>query len=360
MGFPEAVLVKRSSAVLCALYVVLGTSLASAQTVILRHAPPGSALELVLEANPVGAAKADAGGTATVTAKSVEGQMDANIWFETCDNDHRVILAKPGAALPTTACRRIQIGGLYLVQRVTSIVIDTSATSSLLIRQGPAYANWLIDARPEVAKAATETETRTAGSSSASAAASKPLPPLSGPTAFGGAGLGTTLHFGEQACGTVTCTWDEPIQYGGGIGWWFNDYFGAEGQYGYLGKLKVTANESDYQFSTTREGGFLAASGRAGLRKGRFRPFGRAGMSLGRSTLTTTQTMGAGTETLAVRTRGWAPIFGGGLEVWLSPRLGLYVDGQRLGLKGKDDRDSGIEIDDTLLTAKAGVTLRLR
>ena len=357
MTFSEAVLVKRSSVVAWALFMVLGTTLASAQTVVLRHAVPGSTLELV------GAAKADAGGTATVTTKSIEGQMDGNIWLETCDDDHRVILAKPGAAIPTTGCRRAQIGGLYLLQRVTSLVIDTSTTSSLLIRQGPPYNTWLTDARPQVAKAASEPDTRTGGASSAttnSSAASAPLFPLSGPTVFGGAGLGKTLHFGEQACGSVTCEWDEPIQYGGGVAWWFNDFFGAEGRYGYLGKLKVTANETGYQFSTTRESGFLSVAGRAGFRKGRFRPFGRAGMSLGRATVTTIETIGENTETLAMRARGWAPVYGGGVEVWLSPRLGVFADAQRLGLKGKDERDSGIELNDTLLTAQAGLTLRLR
>jgi hypothetical protein len=60
-----------------------------------------------------------------------------------------------------------------------------------------------------------------------------------------------------------------------------------------------------------------------------------------------------------VRARGWAPVFGGGLEVWLSPRFGLFVDAQRLGLKGKDEKGSAIEVDDTLLTAQAGLTVRL-
>ena len=55
------------------------------------------------------------------------------------------------------------------------------------------------------------------------------------------------------------------------------------------------------------------------------------------------------------------PVFGAGLEIWLTPRLGLLFDGQYLGLKGKDERDSGIDVlDDKLLTAQAGVTIRLR
>jgi len=333
--------------------VVLGATFASAQTVILRHMLPGSTLELMLDAKQAATAKADAGGTATVTTKNVDSrsQIDVNIWLETCDDVYRVILATPGAPMPAGGCRRSQIGGVYVVQRKTSIVIDASNASSLLIRPGPAYSSWLTDARPDVSKPVKEAE---------SPVASKPQSPLTGPIAFGGVGLGTALHFDEQACGTVTCSWNVPIQFGGGVGWWFNDFFGVEGRYGYLGTLTATANESDFQFSTTREAGFLSVAGRAGLRKGRFRPFGRAGMSLDRTTQTTTQTMGDSTETLAVRARGWAPVFGGGLEVWLSPRLGLFADAQRLGFKSKDERDSPIDINDTLFTAQAGVTVRLR
>jgi hypothetical protein len=122
----------------------------------------------------------------------------------------------------------------------------------------------------------------------------------------------------------------------------------------------VGAKESGYEFSTTREGSFLAFTGRAGLRKGRFRPFGRAGLSLSRATVTTTQTVDESTQIIQMRAKGWAPVYGAGLEIWLKPRFGLYFDGQYLGLKGKDERDSGLEVDDRLLTAQVGVTIRLR
>ena len=352
MTFPGAILVRRSSVVLFALYVVLGTSIASAQTVILRHVLPGSALELVVNATQAGTAKADAAGNAIVTTNSLDREMEGNVWLDTCDDVHRVILVRPGAPLiPAGGCRRTQIAGLYLLQRITSIVIDTSNTASLLIRQGRAYDAWLTDARPQVAKAGDGKETQTPRASE---------PPLTGVALFGVAGLGTTRDFESQSCGTLACTRNSPIQYGGGVGWWFNDFFGAEGRYGYLGKLTVDAKESGYDFSTTREGGYLAFAGRAGFRKGRFRPFGRAGMSLSRATVTTTQTVDDSKQTFEMRARGWAPVYGAGLEVWLKPRFGLYFDGQYLGLKGKDERDSGIEADDRLLTAQVGVTFRLR
>lgn len=355
MGFRRTGLVRRSAVAVFVLCGALGAAPASAQTVIVRHVPPGSTFELVLDAKEVGTAKANASGNATVTANSVDGQMDVNVWLDVCDDVHRVILVRPGAPLPAGACRRTQIAGLYLLQRTTSIVIDTNSTASLLIRQGRVYDSWLTDSRSPVTRPVAGLGP---GSSAEEPVASEPLPPLTGLTLFGGAGLGSPQDFRSQACGTVGCSENSPLQYGGGIGWWFNDFLGVEGRYGYLGKLTAVSAGSDPQFSTTREGGFLAVAGRAGLRKGRFRPFGRAGLSLGRATLTTTQTIGDGTQTLQMRARGWAPVFGGGVEIWLSPRLGLFADGQRLGLKGKDEGDSGATMNDTLLTAQVGLAVR--
>jgi hypothetical protein len=357
MDFPAAALVRRSLVVLFALHVAIGPTLASAQTVIVRHTTPGATVELVLDATQVGTAKADIEGTATVVATNkMDVPLDVNVWVDTCDDAHRVILARPGAKLiAAAACRRTQIPGLYLVQRITSIVIDLRVTS-LLLRQGRAPDGWLHDPRPAVAKASAE-----------------PLPPLTGLTLFGAAGRSATLNFESQSCGDVTsCSGNGPIPYSGGIGWWFNDFVGAEARYSYLAKQTAEASDDAFQFTTTREGGVLAFTGRAGLRTGRFRPFGRAGIGLHRATLTTTQTLNdttvvindveqtapGGTQILQMRTRGWAPVYGGGVEVWLSPLIGIYGEVQRIGVKGTDDRGSGIKIEDAVITAQVGLAIR--
>jgi hypothetical protein len=339
--------------------VAIGTTLASAQTVIVRHATPGSTVELFLDLTPAGTAIADSAGTATVVAtNSVDMPRDANVWVDTCGDAHRVMLARPGAQLVDAgACRRIQIAGLYVLQRITSFVVDTSSTSSLLLRQGPAPDAWLRDPPPVIAEVPAE-----------------PLPPLTGLTLFGAAGLSSTMNFRSQACGGVTsCTGNTPFPYSGGVGWWFNDFVAAEAQYIYLGKQSVEASDDAFQFTTTREGGALAFTGRAGARAGRVRPFGRAGMSLHRATLTTTQTLSdttvvindvtqtvpGGTQIFQMRTRGWAPVYGGGVEVWLTPFAGIYGEVLRIGLKGTDDRGSGIRIDDAAITVQVGFTIRV-
>jgi hypothetical protein len=349
----------RSLVVLFLFHLAIGATLASAQTVFVRHVTPGSTVELVLDAMQVGTAKANTEGLAAVMATGkVDVPMDANVWVDACGDAHRVILARPGAQPPAEpACRRTQIAGLYLVQRVTSIVIDARATSSLLLRQGRAPDVWLRDPPPAEAQASAE-----------------PLPPLTGLTLFGAAGLSTSLNFTSQSCGEVTsCSGKAPIQLSGGVAWWFNDFVGAEARYSYLGDEKVEASDDAFRFTTTREGGVVAFTGRAGVRTGRFRPFGRAGMGLHRATLTTTQTLNdttvvindveqtvsGGTQILQMRTQGWAPVYGGGVEVWLSPIVGIYGEVQRVGLKGKDDRGADIEVDDAVITAQVGFIVRL-
>jgi hypothetical protein len=341
-----------------AVHLALGATLASAQTVFVRHVTPGATVELVLDATPAGTAKADKEGLATIMATGKGNlPMDANVWVDVCGDTHRVIVARRGAEASADAgCRRTQIAGLYLVQAVTSIVIDANRTQSLLIRQGPAHDVWLHDPPPGVEEGSAE-----------------PLPPLTGLTLFGGAGLSSTLNFESQACGAVTsCSANAPIPYSGGVAWWFTDFVGAEARYSYLGALEAEASGDAFQFTTVREGGVLSFTGRAGFRKGRVRPFGRGGLSVHRATLTTTQTVNAttvvvdgvtqtvpgGTQILQMRTRGWAPVYGGGVEIWMSPLIGIYGEAQRLGLKGNDDRGADIEIDDAVITVQVGVTVR--
>jgi hypothetical protein len=361
MRFPAGAVVRRSLLVLGACQLLVGAPLASAQTVIVRHAAAGSTVELVLNARAVGTATVDTAGVATITAPdSEELPIDANVWVDVCVGAYRVILARSGAQpVVDPACRRDQVAGLFLVQRISSIVVDVRDTPSLRIRQGPVPDAWLRDPV----------------SGATQASARPPLPPLTGLTLFGGAGRGTTLNFESQACGAVaSCTDNSPLPYTGGVAWWFTKFVAAEARYAYLGNLEAQATEDTFRFTTTREGGVLSFSGRGGVQVGRVRPFGRAGLSLHRATLTTTQTLDdstvvidgvsqtvpGGTQVFQVRTRGWAPVYGGGVEVWLSPVVGIYGEMQRIGLKGSDDRGADIDIDDALVTIQGGLTVRFR
>lgn len=336
------------SVVFFAAFVAIGATLASAQTIIVRHAPPGSDVDLVVDATAVATAKAGPDGTATVVATDkVTVPLDAAVWVDMCDDAVRVMLVRPGGQLPPAgSCRRAQISalGLYFVQRITTMVIDVRGTPTLLLRQGRAPDAWLRDpVSPDSDDGPGEA-----------------LPPMTGLTLFGTAGVSTTLNFKSQFCGNASgCSTSTSIPYSGGVAWWLNEFIAADARYNRIAD-DAEATADAFRFTSAREGGILALTGRAGFRKGRVRPFGRAGMALHRATTTTSQTMTepAGTQVMQMRTQGWAPVYGGGVEIWLSPVVGIYADGQRIGLKGTDSRGSGIEIDDAILTVQGGITIR--
>jgi opacity protein-like surface antigen len=358
MGFRAVTFGTRSVVAVLAFCVASGAGLAAAQTVTVRHVAPGATVELVLDTAPAGTTKAGSDGNATIVATNqLDAPIDVNVWVEVCGDLHRVILARRSVQLvPDFACRRTQIAGLYLLQRITSLVIDVRDTPSMLLRQGRAPDVWLRDPVLAVAEGPAE-----------------PLPPLNGLTLFGAVGRSSTLNFKLQSCGAeISCSDNAPMPYSGGVAWWFNDFIAAEARYGHLGDHTATGSGDTFNFTTTREGGVLAFTGRAGFRIGRLRPFGRAGMGLHRATVTTAQTqndttvtvngvaqtVAGGTQIIQMRTRGWAPVYGGGAEVWISPRIGVFGDVQGIGLKGTDDRGSGIEIDDRVLTVQIGFAIR--
>jgi hypothetical protein len=344
-------------------HVAIGVTLASAQTVVVRRAMPGATVELVLNGTPAGTAQANTQGIATVAAApALNAPIDANVWVEACGETHRVIVARRSAPpVADPVCRRTQIEGLFLVQGLTSIVVDLRGPS-LLMRQGSVPGEWLQDPVQAVA-----------GEPDAPEPPRPSLPPLTGLMLFGGVERALTSSFASQYCGDVTSCSDSPaMQYNGGVAWWFTDFLAAEGRYTYLGKSEVEGSGGTFGFTTTREGSVLALAARAGVRAGRVRPFARGGMGFHKATVTTsqtvnettavidgvTQTIPGGTQIMQMRTSGWAPVYGGGVEIWFSQRIGIYGEVQRIGLKGADDRGADLETDDALTTVQAGVTIR--
>jgi hypothetical protein len=351
---------RRILALTAACQLVIAVTAASAQTVYLRHAGANATLEVVIDGMSVGSAPVQADGNAMVTATGDTPRMiDANVWVDSCGTRHRVVVSSRTVAPPPAEgdCQRAQINGLYLIQRSTTMVIDIGGTPTMLLRQGPAPEAWLRDPEPTVVRLAT------------------PLPPLVGLALFGGAGQSSSLDFSTISCGSVSeCrTGRRPIPLTGGVTWWLKEWVGVEARYAHFGDQSVNGSGTGFRFSTAREGGLVAFGGRAGVRMGpRFRAFGSGGLTYHRATHSTTETIDdttvtvdgqtravpGGTQLFQMRTRGWAPAYGGGLEFWLSERLGIYGEAQRTELKGTDEADTGLRHDDVLLTLHVGVTLR--
>ena len=80
-----------------ALTMTLGAGTSYGQTVMFRHAPPGEALETVLNATKVGSGTADSNGEALIPlslSSLNKTEIDANIFVDICDKLHRVIVVE--------------------------------------------------------------------------------------------------------------------------------------------------------------------------------------------------------------------------------------------------------------------------
>jgi hypothetical protein len=328
-----------------ALTLTLGVGIASAQTVIVKNAPVGSDIELVLNATAVETAKADADGVARLGVnlqKNVnKTQTDAQIFVDICENVRRVFIAERGIqpAAPEAGCTRRDMGGLFLVRDVSSMLIDVGPGSpTLMLRQGP------ISLDPP--------RTWTAPT---------------GLVLFGGAGLSKLRDAGAFACGNVTeCSSSGyGTTYTFGAAFWVTPFLAAEASYLKPAEMKAEGTLETYRFTTEFDTELLNVVGKVGVPIGIVRPYGQVGGTYFRGTLITTQTNTVGTESIQQtywqRTGGWGLTFGGGLEIWVAPAFGIYGELGWSSLKGKLlDPDPGEgETDDRLTQFMFGARIRL-
>lgn len=328
-----------------ALILTLGVGVASAQTVIVKNAPAGSNIELVLNATTIESAKADAEGVAKLgvnLSKNVnKTQTDAQIFVDICGDVRRVYIAERGIQPPPQepGCVRRDMGGLFLIRDVSSLLVDVGpASPTLLLRQGP------ISLDPP--------RTWTAPT---------------GLVIFGGGGLAKFRDAGLQACGNVTeCT---ESGYGGsysvGAAFWVTPFLAAEASYLKPAEMKAEATLDSYRFNSTFDAELLHILGKVGVPIGIVRPYGQAGGSYFRGTFSTNQTNTQGDQSTSQnywqRTGGWGWTFGGGLEIWVAPGFGIYSEVGWSSLKGKAlDPDEGEgTTDDRLTQFLIGARIRL-
>lgn len=328
-----------------ALPLILGVGVASAQTVIIKNAPAGSNVELVLNTTTIESAKADAEGVAKLPVnlqKHVnKTQTDAQIFVDVCADVRRVHIAERGIQPPAqeAGCSRREMGGLFLVRDVSSLLVDVGpASPSLLLRQGP------ISLEPP--------RTWTAPS---------------GLVLFGGAGLGKFRDAPLQACGSVTECSDSGygIDYSVGAAFWVTPFLAAEASYSKPKEMTAEAAPEGYRFDSSFDAELFNVVGKVGVPIGIVRPYGQVGGSYFRGTFRTNQTNTQGgssiSQTYWQRTGGWGWTFGGGLEIWMAPAFGIYGEFGSTTLKGEplDPPDSEGATDDRLTQFMFGVRIRL-
>jgi hypothetical protein len=347
--------------VLTGALVLMLAAAAGAQTVVVRRAPAGAAIELRWNEKPIATGTAGADGNVTLAfpAGALERpETDARVFVDVCEAVHRVTLLERALqpSPPDTGCRRTEVGQFVLLRPATSLLVDLEpASPTLWVRQGPVPPEWLLDT-PE-------------------AGAERPRQPApTGLIIFADGGFTNFSRFTNTVCGTLDCDAKgfRP-GYSVGAAFWLSQYFGVEGGFLKPSDATATAEESTFSFDSSLESQVITAAALVGIPVGRVRFYGRGGATHHRATLHTTQTfeprtvtiggvqqtIEGGTQELELRTAGWGWLAGGGLEGWVTRRFAIYGEANYGALKGGARDDGEGEMDERISAIRFGIRIRL-
>jgi len=358
----------RRPAIAAAIYVTVGAGVATAQTVMVRNAPAGASLELVLNTETIGSVKADAKGEGTLPvnlqAHGTRAEADVNIAVDVCEGVRRLLLVERGLQPPPPqgqSCTRHQIPELFALRSVTTLVADmATSTPTVWLRQGKPPDTWLRD-QTEEERAATKQR--------------RPSP--TGFVLFGGAGMVKISEVVAAACGTVSeCEGDDFVfGFTGGVALWVTRWLAFEGTY--TRPLKVTASADPqgdvFNFETEFDTHIVNLGGKAGIPIGPVRIYGHGGATYHQATTFTEQTnesytitigeievpLPGGTQQFGLRTDGWGYYYGGGVEAWLTSSWALYGEVTRSQLKGKTMDQGEGELDSNATAMMFGFRFRI-
>ena len=141
-----------------------------------------------------------------------------------------------------------------------------------------------------------------------------------------------------------------------------------------LPNASVSGSDTSFSFKNSLNSSLWTVAGKVGIPLGAVRLYVQVGADRHQATSTTTQiindrsytaddgtvqTVTGGTQTFVLRTAGWGVLFGGGIEVWVKPKFGIYAEAERDLLRGAD-RDGGEgRMNDQLTAFRIGVRIRL-
>ena len=351
----------RRAALAAALNVTLAVGVAGAQTVVVKNAPAGAAIELRWNGEPLGRASAGADGIARLAfppEKLGRPETDARVLVDVCEAVRSITLVERTMQPPPpeTGCTRTEVGQFVLLQSSTSLLVDLApAAPTLWVRQGPVPPDWLLNIEAEPAERPR-----------------RPAP--KGLMLFGDGSFTNFSRFTQSACGTLDCNSSAfKPGYSVGASIWLSQYFGIEGGFLKPSSAKATGEESTYSYESTLDAQVITAALLVGVPVGPVRFYARGGATHHRATFHTTQTIETrtltidgvqqtipgGTQELELRTAGWGWLFGGGLEGWLSRRVALYGEANYGSLKGGARDDGEGELDERISTIRFGLRVRL-
>jgi hypothetical protein len=345
-----------------ALSVIVDVSVAAAQTVIVRSAPAGAPIEIQIDGGAAQTATADAKGDATFTVGVPGGSPQAavQVFVDRCEPVIRVQLVRRGVpiSVPAAGCRRGDISGAFLMQSITTFVVDMEQGGAVHVRQGPPPRSWLSGA--DLAPGEREIFR---------------LPAPAGFAVAAGAGIANDGKVIDTVCGDVTGCSGDRYSVAGAVAasFWFPTIFGVQATLAKRVQAQADGSGASYRFSSTVDTRLTTISVLAGKGIGPTRLYAQGGLNRQRTTVMTTQdtdartvtvnnvtqTFPAATQTLQYTTEGWGWLLGGGFEAWANRFVGLYVDGQYLKLRGSDVTRGEARTDESLLLMTAGVRLHV-
>lgn len=313
---------------------------ASAQTLVVRSAPPGEAVELVVNTEAVGNATVDPNGDAIIDWELPAAEMDARIYVDVCPGAHRILLLDRNL-LPrpqAEGCERRDVVGVFLLRRESTLVVTVGRQiPRVLLRQQPVTIAEL-DAPPTLRDVPT------------------------GLVLFGGiGGIGFREIF-EVACGNaVPCDGDDSgLAYVGGAELWMTRWLSVEGSAIRTPRPSFEGGEGTFIFEADFEPRLVVTvAGKIGVPLGPVRLYGKGGGIYHRAKLTTEQSMAGETLSTAFETRGWGWLGGGGIEGWVGRSVGLYVEFTTSALKGEDPDGGEAMLEDRLNSLFVGLRLRI-
>jgi hypothetical protein len=337
--------------------LTVGADAVRAQTVYVRQAPPASPVEIVLNGKPVASGTADANGDAilplNLSALIGRAEMDANVLVDVCGELRRVLISDRGMRppVPDPGCDRREIIGVFLVRRVTSLVVNVGGVNPTVLLVQGSYD--LRDPRP------------------ARAWGRAPR----GLVLFGGAGFGRVRDAERIACGTLDdCSADGALgAFNAGATFWIASVVGAEVSYLRPAQFDIRGSGEGFRFTSAFDVEMATIAGTVGVPVGAVRMYGKIGTNYQRSTFSTTQshdpqtivvdgveqTIQGTSQTLVLNTSGWGWYYGGGVETWITRSIGLYGEVTRATLKGEPDNGGEGLIDDALTSVFLGLRVRI-
>jgi len=340
--------------VLAAAVTLVAAAAAQAQTVIVRSAPPGTTIEVVVNAETLGTATTDEAGNVAIPAGMFAAggkrETDANLYVDVCPDKRRIIIVERGEPDPAqdVACIRTESLGLFLVRPVSTFVVNAStATPTVMLRQGP------VSVVPEPSRESLPT----------------------GFVVFGGAGMGKFRDANQLACGNVEdCSGDEwDLTYTTGAEFWLSRFISAELGYVRRRELEIEGRGTGFDFASSLDSHLTTVAGKFGIPMGPVRAYAKGGTNYLRAATVHRQTMEditveidgeeqvieGGTVTSRLDFSGWGWLVGGGLEIWAKPSFAIYTEGGLAGMKGHPREDAEGSIDDRLTYFVAGLRIRI-